>query len=379
MNALESVITVGASSGLTVSGLTLVGAETGLWVQTGGSATVTDVVFNGNIYGLWTDGTLVTMTNSTASGNGFGLVVTAGIARVTGATFAGGTNGVLTSSGTTSLINATLTSNAAGVFVAAGTVTLKNVTVANNTEGIHRDAGSVTLTNTIVAANTNANCSSTINSSKNNLDSGTSACGGSANGSKSSTPAGLDSNGLQFNGGPTQTIALLPSSAAINAGDDDTCNLTGVGTVNGIDQRGTARPQGPHCDIGAFEVVYVGHADHRHHRDRQRHHRPATGAVPTGAVVAVTRHPQRPGSSFIGWQVDNVYAGWSQHADHHAGHGAHGAGDLRPTKLFSADVPGNHPLLRGDHRGSPAGAPSSATTAPTTARTTGSSGRRWPR
>ncbi|MFN8539832.1 MAG: choice-of-anchor Q domain-containing protein, partial [Thermomicrobiales bacterium] len=345
LNALESVITVGANGDLTVSGLTLVGAETGLWVQTGGSATVTDVVLNGNIYGLWTDGTLVTMTNSTASGNNFGLVVTAGIARVTGATFAGGTNGVLTSGGTTSLINATLTSNAAGVFVAAGTVTLKNVTVANNTEGIHRDAGSVTLTNTIVAANTNANCSGTINSSKNNLDSGTSCGFGSANGNKSSTPAGLDSNGLQFNGGPTQTIALLPSSAAINAGDDDTCNLTGPGTVNSIDQRGIARPQGPHCDIGAFELVYVpvtlttgttgtGSGTIS----------PATGAVPTGAVVAVTADPN-PGSSFIGWQVDNVYAGWASTLTITLDTAHTVQAIFAPTKLFSADVPGNHPYF----------------------------------
>nr|MBP6355516.1 hypothetical protein [Nitrosomonas sp.] len=41
-------------------------------------------------------------------------------------------------------------------------------------------------------------------------------------------------------GGFTQTIPLLPTSSAINTGDDGTCTTT--------DQRGIARPQGAHCD-----------------------------------------------------------------------------------------------------------------------------------
>lgn len=49
---------------------------------------------------------------------------------------------------------------------------------------------------------------------------------------------------LADNGGPTETMALLASSPAIDAGAD--CPPT--------DQRGVARPQGPGCDIGAFEV-----------------------------------------------------------------------------------------------------------------------------
>jgi hypothetical protein len=46
-------------------------------------------------------------------------------------------------------------------------------------------------------------------------------------------------------GGATQTIPLLPGSAAIDAGTDVTCPAT--------DQRGITRPQGTHCDVGAFE------------------------------------------------------------------------------------------------------------------------------
>jgi hypothetical protein len=50
---------------------------------------------------------------------------------------------------------------------------------------------------------------------------------------------------LQANGGPTFTRALTTGSPAINGGSG--CPVT--------DQRGTARPQGTDCDIGAFEVV----------------------------------------------------------------------------------------------------------------------------
>ncbi len=51
---------------------------------------------------------------------------------------------------------------------------------------------------------------------------------------------------LANNGGSTQTMSLLPGSPAIDAGDDASCPAT--------DQRGTPRPQGSHCDLGAYEV-----------------------------------------------------------------------------------------------------------------------------
>ena len=57
-------------------------------------------------------------------------------------------------------------------------------------------------------------------------------------------------------GGFTKTIPLLVGSSAINTGNDATCPAT--------DQRGILRPQGPHCDIGAYEFdaaiinVYIG-------------------------------------------------------------------------------------------------------------------------
>ena len=56
---------------------------------------------------------------------------------------------------------------------------------------------------------------------------------------------------LQANGGPTQTMALGAGSAARDAADDAICAAP---PVNNLDQRGVARPQGAHCDIGAYEA-----------------------------------------------------------------------------------------------------------------------------
>jgi predicted outer membrane repeat protein len=52
---------------------------------------------------------------------------------------------------------------------------------------------------------------------------------------------------LADNGGPTLSMALLPGSPAIDTGDDATCTSA--------DQRGVLRPQGAHCDLGAFEYI----------------------------------------------------------------------------------------------------------------------------
>jgi hypothetical protein len=52
---------------------------------------------------------------------------------------------------------------------------------------------------------------------------------------------------LQHNGGPTETMALRPGSPAI-----DQVPKTGAGCTP-TDQRGVPRPQGPACDIGAYE------------------------------------------------------------------------------------------------------------------------------
>lgn len=60
-------------------------------------------------------------------------------------------------------------------------------------------------------------------------------------------------NSLEDNGGPTQTLALMHDSPAVDAGNDASCLA--------YDQRGIARPEGEHCDIGAFEYVVTPEND----------------------------------------------------------------------------------------------------------------------
>jgi len=99
-----------------------------------------------------------------------------------------------------------------------------------------------------VANSTSApNCIGPISESAGyNLDSGAS-CGFSKSTDLTTTDPLL---GPLFNyGGPTSTMALLPGSPAIDHGG---ASVNGCPTT---DQRGVVRPQGPACDIGAYEAT----------------------------------------------------------------------------------------------------------------------------
>ncbi|MGH3265348.1 MAG: choice-of-anchor Q domain-containing protein, partial [Trebonia sp.] len=99
-----------------------------------------------------------------------------------------------------------------------------------------------------------------------NLDTGTSCGFSTANHSLSSANPQLGP--LANNGGPTQTMALPAASPAVDAIPASTSGCTGT-----TDQRGTARPQGAGCDIGAYELVQSG---------------TGTPSVPTGLTVTGT-------------------------------------------------------------------------------------------
>jgi CSLREA domain-containing protein len=71
---------------------------------------------------------------------------------------------------------------------------------------------------------------------------------------------------LADNGGPTETQALLRGSPAIDAG--------AIGGCPQYDQRGVARPQGPGCDIGAYERVQRTTRSATQHGERTRHRHP---------------------------------------------------------------------------------------------------------
>ncbi len=156
-----------------------------------------------------------------------GNTVTAGTPGSGGAAGPGGTPGAAgTASG----------GRGANLFVTTAALSLRNSIVAL---GIGQ-AG---------AENCTTNSSGTITSLGHNLIDRAGQCFLAAGtGDLLGAPSGLDP--LADNGGGTATRALLPGSAAIDAGGS-TC-LDAAGTALATDQRGL--PRGIPCDIGAFEV-----------------------------------------------------------------------------------------------------------------------------
>jgi hypothetical protein len=108
----------------------------------------------------------------------------------------------------------------------------------------------VTLRNTIVANSLSGeNCDGTITNGGSNLEDGTTCGWGSAFGSMSSTNPLLG----VLTGSPAY-FPLNAGSLAIDKGDDPICAAS---PVNNQSQNGVTRPQGAHCDIGAYELDYI--------------------------------------------------------------------------------------------------------------------------
>jgi hypothetical protein len=139
-------------------------------------------------------------------------------------------------------------------------------------------AGTIAIQNSIVANGAHGNClvevgGSTIDDKGDNIDTdGT--CFDALKGSFPGMDPMLDPAGLQDNGGPTATIALCtdidtPSigcagrSLAIDKADNNVCGVPPLDNAPplNIDQRGFVRPDGPSCDIGAFEAGGMAPSD----------------------------------------------------------------------------------------------------------------------
>ncbi len=144
-----------------------------------------------------------------------------------------------------------IASSGGGIYTSEGTVTVTNSTFFGDGNIIWRSAyGSATIRNTIAARSTggtyNPNCVG-VTDGGGNLTYGGFGCPG--------IDADPKLGRLKDNGSPTWTMALLPGSAAIDAAVDANCTAE---PVNSLDQRGVVRPQGAHCDIGAFEALQPG-------------------------------------------------------------------------------------------------------------------------
>ena len=208
----------------------------------------------------------LTFADGGVPGGAGGAILINGVATVTNSAFignhadSGGTGGAISNGGTLTIANSTFSANHASsggaiVNTSGGTLAVTNATFSGNTDGsgstggtiINNPGGTLTMTNTIVANSTSSSDLSGALSGNNNLiDDSSGTLTGTGN--RINQPALLAVLGGY--GGVTQTFALLPGSPAIDAGDDAICAAVPVG---GLDQRGIARSQGAHCDIGAFE------------------------------------------------------------------------------------------------------------------------------
>jgi len=155
---------------------------------------------------------------------------------------------ILTATVSNSTISGNTSPKTSGSVLNSDTLTLSYATIASNSSGIVNTA-SVTATGTIIANSTQGpNCFGNRFQEPFgfNLDSGT-----SCRLSQVTDLTGTDPllGPLASNGGPTQTQALQPGSPAIDHGG------TSANGCPPTDQRGITRPQGPACDIGAFELV----------------------------------------------------------------------------------------------------------------------------
>jgi hypothetical protein len=197
-------------------------------------------------------------------GNGLGNgLFNNGTVGISNGTFASniGDGGGLFNNGTATIFNSTFAYNqtlggSGGGLFNSGTATILDSTIANNFDGpvgdgLFNERGTVSIGGSIVANNTGfvgrSNCFGGLHDSDYNLESGTD-CGFTGTGSLQNTDPKLDPNGLQNNGGPTLTFALEPDSLTVD-------HIPVSASCPAMDQRGVSRPQGPACDIGAFEMT----------------------------------------------------------------------------------------------------------------------------
>ena len=232
-------------------------ADTGGAINNAGNLTITDSTFSENAA---SDHGLAGSNYGGAINNNGGTVTISGSSFDNNSSITYG-GGIFNNIGTMTITNSTISGNTAsdyggGISNWMGSLTLNNCTIANNTAsvgaaGISNGHSSAVLhiSNTIIAdSNDTEDClnGGTIATNQNNLiEDGT--C----------SPALTGDPGLGYlsdNGGLTHTMDITESSPAFNAGDDASCES--------VDQRGISRPQGSHCDIGAFELeVYYPEID----------------------------------------------------------------------------------------------------------------------
>ncbi len=207
-----------------------------------GSPTLTNVTFSGN----------------TATYNGGGMSNNQGNPTLTNVTFSRNSaingGGMFDFYGSPILTNVTFSGNSAinagGGMFDNGSPTLTNVTFSDNSAavfggGMANYYNSPQIRNTIVWGNTATSYGAQISDDSSTPSVSYSVVQDGYAGTNIITGDPL-LGALGNYGGFTQTMPLQAGSSAIDTGNDAVCPAT--------DQRGVSRPQGAHCDIGAYEV-----------------------------------------------------------------------------------------------------------------------------
>lgn len=271
--AIDRVLHITGSVAVTISNVTIrngAAADGAGILNDGGEVTLISTTIRSNhasingggIYNASANGSVSlaqsSLISNTALASG-GAVYNDGVLALVNSTVSTNTavslgGGIIQKTGTMTVTNSTFSGNSAAdggaIYHNDGAAWLTNATINQNTAalgaGITQLSGVVTIKNSIVSNSiTGSDCTGTIVSTGNNLDSD-STCSFT----EVSDLSGVDPllEPLQDNGGPTFTHALQFGSPAINAGDDVHCLAT--------DQRGAARYAT--CDIGAYEFeIYL--------------------------------------------------------------------------------------------------------------------------
>jgi predicted outer membrane repeat protein len=270
----------GGSLAYSQGSLTSNTANEGAAIYNNAKLSVTDVTVSGNSAtnlggGLLNNATAhlsdVTISGNSANGSG-GIANSATASLVLSRSTLTDNAAVISAGGLSSLGNAqlnnvTLSGNTAlgaggGILIsssiAGGATKMTNVTISNNSAsiggGIRIAGGAIALRNTLLA-----NAPAGVNCSVDSVAGGTLGSAGSNLSNDNSCAAFFTAVGDLNNTDPllgplqitppgtTATHALLPGSPAIDA-------VLNPCPPPATDQRGVIRPQGPKCDIGAFEV-----------------------------------------------------------------------------------------------------------------------------
>jgi len=194
------------------------------------------------------------------SNGGFAVVIDSVFAQ-NRADYGGGVANV----GSLHIVNSTVSQNKPEGLGNGGTLTTSNCTIARNggvgiwNTGTAQVHGTLIIDNSQAASSSRSDCKGSFESRGSNIVGETLDCLGYVDGINGDIVGADAQNVLESelldNGGATLTHALVPGSLALERIRSDQClNLDGNPLTT--DQRGTVRPQGPACDIGAFEFSY---------------------------------------------------------------------------------------------------------------------------